>query len=40
MIKLRIGYKNISLKQIENEMIDRLLKTKNLFKLHFFKIMK
>jgi hypothetical protein len=37
MIKLRIGYKNISLKQIENEMIDRLLKTKNLFKLHFFK---
>jgi hypothetical protein len=36
MIKLRMGYNN-SLKVIENQMIDRLIKTKKLFKLHFFK---
>lgn len=36
MIKVRMGYHN-SIEIIENEMIDRLIKTKKLFKLPFFK---
>lgn len=37
MTKLRTDYNNYSLKQIDNEMIDRLIRTKKLFRLPFFK---
>lgn len=37
MLRLRIGYNEKSLIFIENEMIKRLIKTKKLFKLPFFK---
>ena len=37
MLKLRIGYNKKSLNFIENEMIKRLIKTKKLFKLLFFR---